>query len=80
MTLRTKNNDLYFSVDTNVKPIHDNDDYDKFYEKGGVTFVLYDSTSETKYGTLTNVNNCAYIIEAKRYEDLIYILDHLVIP
>ncbi len=73
----TKNDDLVISVDTKVAP-NDNAFADgELYESGGVIYKLFEGVTENKYGAYCNVDNCAYIIQAKEYENLIFVIENM---
>ncbi|MBE6678055.1 MAG: hypothetical protein E7597_04585 [Ruminococcaceae bacterium] len=73
----TKNNELIISIDTKVAP-NDKDFADgELYESGGVTYKLFERVTENKYGAYCNVDNCDYIIQAKKYEDLIFVIENM---
>lgn len=73
----TYNNDVVIGIDTNVFPndkmYQDND----VYPKDDVNYILFEGETEYKYGAYCNVNNCDYVIQAKKYEDLIYVIDNM---
>lgn len=73
----TKNDDLIISIDTNVAPNNNAFDEGELYESGGVTYKFFERVTENKYGAYCNVENCAYIIQAKKYEDLIFVIDNM---
>lgn len=73
----TKNNDVIITVDTNVAPADNDFIGDDIRQSGEITYKLFDGTPKNKYGAYFNVNNCSYIIQAKEYEDLIFVIDNM---
>lgn len=73
----TKSNAVMVIVDTNVVPNDNAHQGNEVYPKDGVNYILFESTTEYKYGAYCNVDNCAYTIQAKKYEDLIFVIDNM---
>ena len=76
----TENDEIIITVDTGVAPVEGTFDNQAPYTKNGVDYLIYESTTEHKYGAYCNVDNCDYILQAKDYEDLIYVIEKLARP
>lgn len=76
----TENDEIIITVDTGVTSPEGAFDNQELYTKNGVSYIIYESTTEHKYGAYCNADNCDYIIQAKKHEDLIYIIENLVKP
>lgn len=73
----TLNESIVIVIDTNVSSNNSIFNNTDIYDKDGVSYILYESETEHRYGAYCNVNNCDYIIKAKNYEDLIYIIENM---
>lgn len=73
----TNVNTIIIVVDTNVKPNDNAFQGNKVYQKDGIDYILFERENEYEFGASCNVNNCAYTIQAKNYEDLIYIIENM---
>ena len=73
----TENNDITIFIQTNVALTDDEFEDEELYTKNGVDYILFEDDEECKYVAFCNVNGCAYTIQAKEYEDLIYIIENM---
>lgn len=73
----SNDNKVIFIVDTSVAPTDNAFQGKELYHKDGVDYIIFERETENKYGAYCNVNNCAYTIQAKNYEDLIYIIENM---
>ncbi len=73
----TKNDAIIITVDTNVAPADNDFVGDDIHQSGVITYKLFEGTPENKYGAYFNVDNCSYIIQAKEYNDLIFVIDNM---
>ena len=71
------NDSVIIVIDTNVTPNDNMYQGNTVYKKDNINYVLYEKDLEYKYGAYCNVNNCAYIIQTKEYQDLIYIIENM---
>lgn len=79
-----KNTDMCICIITELPPtdnnFYDDDDGDELYEAGGVTYKLFERDieyTENTYWAYCNVDNCAYSISARKYEDLIFVINNM---
>lgn len=73
----TNDSSILIIVDTSVAPTDNAFQGKKLYHKDGVDYILYENETEYKFAAYCNVNNCAYTIQAKEYEDLIYVIENM---
>lgn len=73
----TNDSSVLIIVDTSVAPTENAFQGEKLYPKDGIEYVLFQRETEYKYGGYCNVNNCAYTIQTKSYEDLILIIENM---